>query len=387
MPKLFIPNGLRLRIPSLTRWIGVLLLVLWASTRVASLRAIWLRNQAAIAFTKSQLAPAPAPLETDAMRLLELSAQSGSGAAHAYHWLGRVYLDRTEYSQAQEAFEHALEEGADDSMLWLRLAQSYTGRGDLDGAIYTLLDGLLQRPFDEAIYLELQHLYDQHGVRFTAKAGWTDVPHVQIAPDQTLCVPLSLPAVRPRRLRVLYFDYPKRDLTVNIDGQYIGEIRGKGGDWQSRYFLLPLSAGDTVNVELKNASVSSAFALAGLQLEYVSNVERFYDIAGSSWSDQPYKGLEPQGRYETVLYLPAEQPRTVVLNFFAFPERYLTVFVNGTKLGTLGEEQHEAKPKGWTDFSFPLPDTLPALLKVILVNPSLTHAAAVRYIALMCLEK
>jgi len=360
-----------------------LLLALVVGSRFGPIQALRARNQALVAFIKNRLSTPSAPVEVTAIELLQSSTRVGSGPANAYRWLGEMYLRRREYSQAQAALERAQSEGASDTMLWLNLAQAHTGQGNQVNAIKVLLDGLVDVPLNEAIHLQVQRLYEQQTMYLTDQTGWTDVPHREIGAGQAFETHLSLPATRPRWLRIFYFDYPEQNLAVFVNGQRIGEIRGRGGDWRTQSFLVPASAGDEANVELLNTSSSLGFGLRGLRLEYVSNVERFSDIMNLALPNQLYKGMEPQGRYSTFLYLPTAGPRTLWVGFYDFPERYLSVLVDDIEVGKLHGGQEGPGRGGWTTFSFAVPDILNQLIEVTLINPSLAEGTAVRYVAVM----
>lgn len=363
--------------------IVVLLLALVVGSRFGPIQALRARNQALIAFIKNRLSTPSVPAEVTAIELLQSSTRVGSGPANAYRWLGEMYLGRREYPQAQAALERAQSEGASDTMLWLSLAQAHTGQGNLVNAIKVLLDGLVDVPFNEAIYLQVQRLYEQQTMYLTDKTGWTDVPHREIGGGQAFETHLSLPATRPRWLRIFYFDYPEQNLAVFVNGQRIGEIRGRGGDWRTQSLLVSASAGDEAYVGLVNTSSSLGFGLRGLRLEYVSNVERFSDVTNPTWPNQPYLDLEPQGRHSTFLYLPTKGPRTLWVRFYDSPERHLSVLVDGIQVARLRGRQGRPGQGGWTTFSFSVPDTANELIEVTLTNPSFAEGTAVSHVAIV----
>jgi hypothetical protein len=109
-------------------------------------------------------------------------------------------------------------------------------------------------------------------VRFRQVRGSGGTPdYTQVVPGQRYGVRLGLKALRPRMLRVTFFDLKGRDLEVFVNGRSLLNIEaGKsGGQWVPVDIALPADLPDVVLVEFRNPGRETS-AVSEAQLVYVS---------------------------------------------------------------------------------------------------------------------
>jgi mannosyltransferase len=99
-------------------------------------------------------------------------------------------------------------------------------------------------------------------------ADWTTESYKDIAPGESYQGWLALEASTPRQLKLIYFDFPGKDLRVLIDGQVAGEIAGgNSATWKTYTVAIPLASGDEVVFTLENSG-HEAFGVSKVWLEY-----------------------------------------------------------------------------------------------------------------------
>jgi len=99
-------------------------------------------------------------------------------------------------------------------------------------------------------------------------ADWTTESYKDIAPGESYQGWLALEASTPRQLKLIYFDFPGKDLRVLIDGQVAGEIAGgNSATWKTYTVAIPPASGDEVVFTLENPG-HEAFGVSKVWLEY-----------------------------------------------------------------------------------------------------------------------
>ncbi len=87
--------------------------------------------------------------------------------------------------------------------------------------------------------------------------NWTDRAYSEVEPDKPLQFALALPGDSPRELWITYFDYPRKELRVSVDGAIAAEIGGVGNEWRTARIPLPAGAGDIVHVVVEVAGAEA----------------------------------------------------------------------------------------------------------------------------------
>ncbi|HXJ80041.1 MAG TPA: hypothetical protein VMS64_15315 [Candidatus Methylomirabilis sp.] len=99
--------------------------------------------------------------------------------------------------------------------------------------------------------------------------GWPGC--VPLAPRERVAVRLSLSALAPRVLRLVFFDFQGRDLRVAVDGRPLGETRAgwSGGRRMPLEIPLPTDVPDTFVAEMSNPGAATS-ALSEIQIRYAA---------------------------------------------------------------------------------------------------------------------
>lgn len=235
------------------------------------------------------------------------------------------------------------------------------------------------RPEDPGLPEALARLYDRLStVHFDdTHADWTNVPYTVIRPHESRSVQLQLPRLQPRVVRLRYHDYLGKVLIISVEGVLLAEIEGQGLGWQTYEVGVPPVVGDIVALSLTNPTDAAEVAVSWLSLQYLPSV-RFFDDMEAAWSDKPFKPLAPGESYRGELFLRADKPRSLKMEYYEYPQHNVAVTIGGVDVG-----HAHSSIGGWREVAWPVPSRVGDVVHVTLMNAHLQGSALIRRVQLV----